>query len=239
MKIEELKRFDKFKIIKSNDCYDKTYSYERIILEVEKDSDYIINENGENLYSYMVYYIDMDSNSTLRYYEAEKVKMKCINSNSELTGWTFIENVFDTFECSIYESSSSSNRIIKEKDLEFNVKKWRNYIIYAYSRGIYCKFSPSSHIDSDYIISGIHENVEHYGTGGCLGDSFGLYNINGKIRKVVRNRNTVYYFNDLGELKSFYVKTGTNFYNKLIKTFYFSKEHFELTLNMYLLNIKK
>jgi hypothetical protein len=233
MKIEELKRFDKFAT--------ENGTFDIVVLEVLVDR-ISVSDGEERISSHRIYYIKIPTNPEMqkgRYDKGYPILCRILESGSELRGWNYVKNVADEFECRCYTFfNSEDHQIIKSVSGGFNSGKWKRFFQFETRGYSYCSLEPSSNVTEKFISDLILEWVEFFGEGGCYGTEFGFYKVNGKIRKVVRNRNTVYYLDDKGDVKWFHVKSNESYLNKMIRTFDFSKEHFRLTLYAYSDNIK-
>lgn len=237
MKIEDLKSFDTFdaeeiSLLKSGETISKKY---KIVVLCTYPKEFARTHGQFLPVLCMVHYIKIPQKYKPTWYgDNLMIHSRDVQAGSELTDWKYDSNIRDGLECIVFGRSNSSRvEMTKSKNTEFNIYRWEGFFKRDDFPIGYCSLLPDPRVRNTLICEWIDRRIPKTGTHGCYETEFGLYKINGEVCKVVRYLNTVYYMGKNQKIKSFYIKEYGSFCRKFIKTFDFSKTHFELSLHAY------
>lgn len=161
---------------------------------------------------------------------------------SEFDFWDFDKNIGEKFECSFVDNFKDVVYGGKYLDQEFNPDSWFRLVRRSKLDKIYCCLKPNSNIRLENIKNELKDrlswNSDLYSVE-FFGAEFGKYEINSEEKNIVRFNNKIFYYNQFEELKVVKLSDYSKFQRKLKKVFHFSEEHLKLYLEAYLSYLKK
>lgn len=236
MKVEDIKRFDRF-VGKKFDGGEQGI----IILEnvVETPFDLDPDKDGKRISFRTIYFIPEFKFDPFER-GCRKIQTLTFAEGSEFNFWDFDKNIGEAFECSFVDNYKDVVYGGKYLDQDFNPDSWSRLVRRSKLDRISCCLKPNSNIRLENIKNELKDrlswNSDLYSVE-FFGAEFGKYEINSEEKNIVRFNNEIFYYNG-DELKVFEINDYSKFQRKLKKIFHFSEEHLKLYLEAYLNYLK-